>query len=89
MVLAFAVAGVSQVVLERRAGMDFMTVQKEVEMHFWGLIMAASLFTTGVIAYVWNFIRYGMPTALATGKPSMAQEPAPEPPLPAVAAARS
>jgi nitric oxide reductase subunit B len=89
MVLAFAVAGVSQVVLERRVGMDFMTVQKEVEMHFWGLVMAASLFTTGVIAYVWNFIRYGMPTALATGKPSMAQEPAPEPPLPAVAAARS
>ena len=87
MVLAFAVAGVSQVVLERRAGMDFMTVQKEVEMHFWGLIMAASLFTTGVIAYVWNFIRYGFPTALATAKPSM--EAAAEPPSPAIAAARS
>ena len=49
--------------------------------------MAASLFTTGVIAYVWNFIRYGFPTALATAKPSM--EAAAEPPSPAIAAARS
>ncbi len=89
MVLAFAVAGISQVVLERRVGMDFMTVQKEVEMHFWGLVMAASLFTTGVIAYVWNFIRYGFPTALATGKPSMTQEAADVQPLPSIAAARS
>jgi len=63
MTLAFAVAGVSQVVLERRAGMDFLTVQKEVEVHFIGLILAASLFTAGIAAFVWNFIRYGLPNA--------------------------
>lgn len=61
MTLAFAVAGVTQVVLERRVGMEFLQVQSEIEMHFWGLIMAATLFASGIIAYIWNFIRYGMP----------------------------
>lgn len=69
MTLAFAVAGVSQVVLERRAGMDFLTVQKEIEMHFVGLILAASLFTAGIIAFVWNFVRYGWPTAAVATAP--------------------
>ena len=34
MTLAFAVAGISQVVLERRVGLDFLTVQKELHVHF-------------------------------------------------------
>ncbi|MFO0610714.1 MAG: cbb3-type cytochrome c oxidase subunit I [Polyangiales bacterium] len=61
MTLAFGVAGVSQVYLERRVGMDFIVVQKEIEVHFVGLILAASLFTVGVVAFVWNFIRHGLP----------------------------
>ena len=61
MTLAFAVAGVSQVVLERRAGMEFLAVQKEIQVHFWGLILAATLFTAGITAFVWNFVRYGLP----------------------------
>jgi hypothetical protein len=74
MTLAFAVAGVTQVVLERRVGMDFLTVQKEIEVHFSGLILAASLFTLGIIAFVYNFIvrhargRAPAPTA-ATPRP--------------------
>ncbi len=67
MTLAFAVAGVSQVYLERKVGLDFLTVQKEVEVHFAGLLLAASLFTIGIIAFVWNFIRYGLPKAEAFG----------------------
>ena len=63
MTLAFGVAGVTQVVLERRVGMDFITVQKEIEVHFWGLILAASLFTVGISAFIWVFIRSGMPVA--------------------------
>jgi len=89
MTLAFAVAGVSQVVLERRAGMDFLTVQKEIEVHFWGLILAATLFSLGITAFVWDFIRYGMPNAPLRGGGDVA-EPAPEPAPPAVpAVARS
>lgn len=61
MTLAFAVAGITQVYLERKVGLDFLTVQKEVEVHFFGLVLAAGLFTLGIIAFVWNFIRYGRP----------------------------
>ncbi len=61
MTLAFAVAGIAQVYLERKMGLDFLAVQKEIEVHFLGLVLAASLFTAGIIAYVWNFIRFGLP----------------------------
>lgn len=61
MTAAFAVAGVTQVYLERKVGMDFLAVQKEVEVHFYGVLLAASLFTLGIIAYIYNFIRYGLP----------------------------
>lgn len=61
MTIAFGIAGVAQVYLERKMGLDFMSVQKEVEIHFLGLVLAASLFTLGIIAFVWNFIRYGLP----------------------------
>ena len=58
---AFAVAGITQVYLERKAGMDFLEVQKAVEVHFFGLILAAALFTVGIGLFIWNFIRHGMP----------------------------
>lgn len=61
MSLAFGVAGITQVYMERKMGVDFLTVQKEVEVHFIGLILAASLFSIGIIAYIWNFIRFGKP----------------------------
>jgi nitric oxide reductase subunit B len=61
MTLAFAVAGVTQVYLERRIGMDFVTVQKEIEVHFMGLILAALLFASGILLFVRNFISYGLP----------------------------
>jgi nitric oxide reductase subunit B len=59
---ALAVAGVTQVVLERRMGMDFLLVQKEVEMHFIGMLLAAGLFTLGIGAFLVNFIQHGLPT---------------------------
>ena len=61
MTLAFAVAGIAQVYLERRMGMDFLEVQKEIQVHFLGLVLAAALFTVGIISFVWNFIRFGWP----------------------------
>ncbi len=67
MTLAFAVAGVTQVVLERRLGMDFLTVQREIEVHFIGLILAASLFTLGIGAFILVFIRSGLPVGRVTG----------------------
>jgi nitric oxide reductase subunit B len=67
MVLAFAVAGVTQVYLERKAGMDFLAVQKEIQVHFFGVVLAAGLFALGVAAYVWNFIRHGLPVGEVVG----------------------
>ncbi len=85
MTLAFAVAGVSQVVLERRAGMDFLTVQSEIEMHFWGLILAATLFSSGILVFMWDFIRSGWPRGTLT--PGVARSATPPDALPAAAAA--
>lgn len=58
---AFAVAGITQVYLERRVGMDFLATQEAIEIHFVGLILAASLFSVGIVLYIWNFIQYGLP----------------------------
>lgn len=65
MTVAFGIAGVSQVYLERKVGLDFLTVQKEVQVHFIGLALAATLFTFGIGAFIYNFIRYGLPVAKA------------------------
>lgn len=61
MTVAFGIAGVAQVYLERKMGMDFLLVQKEIEVHFLGLIMAAVLFSLGIFAFIWIFIKYGLP----------------------------
>ncbi len=62
MTAAFAVAGVTQVYLERKIGMDFVDTQKAMEVHFLILIACAALFTVGVLMYIHNFFKYGMPT---------------------------
>ncbi len=61
MTAAFAVAGVTQVYLERRVGMDFLAVQNELAVHFIGLILAAGVFALGVLAFVYTFWRAGWP----------------------------
>lgn len=63
MTMAFAVAGVTQVYLERKMGLDFLLVQKELHPHFLGLVLAASLFALGIGLYIYQFFRYGMPVA--------------------------
>jgi nitric oxide reductase subunit B len=63
MTIAFGIAGIAQVYLERKMGLDFLSVQKEIEIHFAGLALAACVFTLGVGAFIWNFIRFGMPKA--------------------------
>jgi nitric oxide reductase subunit B len=74
---AFAVAGVSQVYLERKSGMDFLAVQKAIEVHFMGLLLAASLFAVGIGLYIWNFIQYGLPQANVEGSSALAVEAEP------------
>jgi len=61
MTTAFAAAGVAQVYLERRVGLEFMVAQKEIEVHFLVLILCATLFTAGVVMFIINFLKYGTP----------------------------
>ena len=58
---AFAVAGIAQVYMERRIGMDFLAVQEAVEVHFGGVVLPALLLTFGIALFIWNFIQYGLP----------------------------
>ena len=62
MTVAFGVAGVAQVYLERKFKMDFMEVQAEISVHFLVLVLCATLFTTGIIYYIVDFYKHGKPT---------------------------
>jgi len=62
MTVAFGVAGVAQVYLERKFKMDFMEVQNEISIHFVVLILCATVFTVGIVLYIMNFFQYGKPT---------------------------
>ena len=73
---AFAVAGVAQVYLERLGGMDFLAVQEELHVHFFMLVLAACLFSTGILLFIWDFISYGLPVESESVLPA-ASEPVP------------
>jgi len=64
---ALAVAGITQVNLERRMGLDFMLVQKEIQVHFIGMLLAAALFTVGIGMFIVTFLRHGLPNDEALG----------------------
>ncbi len=64
---ALAVAGITQVNLERRMGLDFMAVQKEIQIHFVGMLLAAALFTIGIVMFLITFFRHGLPSNEAVG----------------------
>ncbi len=58
---ALAVAGIAQVYLERRMGMDFLAVQEELGVHFLGMILAATVFSIGITLIIVNMVRHGLP----------------------------
>ena len=62
MTVAFGVAGVVQVYLERKLKMEFMMVQNEISIHFVVLLICATMFTTGISLFIYDFIKYGRPT---------------------------
>ncbi len=63
MTVAFGVAGVAQVYMERiTKAMSFMQVQKEIEVHFIVLIIMATLFIIGITLYIIEFVKHGQPS---------------------------
>lgn len=59
---AFAVAGVAQVYLERVYKEEFMQVQNELQVHFFVLVLGATVLTTGLLLFIIDFIKYGLPS---------------------------
>lgn len=62
MTAAFAAAGVAQVYMERIMGLEFGVVQKEIQVHFLVLVLLATMFSTGICLYIYEFVRHGKPT---------------------------
>ena len=79
MTAAFAVAGVTQVYLERRIGLDFLDVQDAVAVHFWALILAACLFTLGILLFIWDFVRHGTPLRMKADTSTATDAPVAQP----------
>lgn len=73
MVAAFTVAGIVQVYLWRLIGMDFMVVRTEYMSFwmFWVFFFGLTLFTPGVLIYVWDFFTLGAKSKVAL-KPARA-----------------
>lgn len=71
---AFAVAGIAQVYLERKVGLDFLDVQDSVRVHFLGLILASCLFSFGIGLFIKNFIAYGLPNDSMLGSSDASAE---------------
>ncbi len=72
MVAAFTLAGVVQVYLWRLLGMDFMVVRTQYMNFwmFWVFFFGLTMFTPGVLMYVWDFFALG-------AKPKLATQPTP------------
>jgi len=68
MTTAFAAAGVAQVYLERMVGLEFMVASQEIEVHFLVLVLSASIFATGIVLFIVNFLKYGQPNDEALGQ---------------------
>lgn len=62
MTVAFGVAGVAQVYLERKVGLEFGDVQKEIQVHFFILVCCATMFTTGIGMFIYEFFKHGRPS---------------------------
>lgn len=67
MTAAFGVAGVAQVYLERKTGLEFGAVQQEIEVHFLVLVINATVFATGITMFIVEFFRFGKPNDEAIG----------------------
>lgn len=61
MVICFALIGILQVYLERMLDLDFFVVRDELKFYFGCLIFFASLFISGILSFIFVFIKSGLP----------------------------
>jgi nitric oxide reductase subunit B len=55
MTMAFAAAGIGQVYLERILGFGYLETQAKIQVHFLMLVATGTLFTAGVVLFLWDF----------------------------------
>ena len=55
MTLSFATAGIGQVYLERIMGLGYLDAQLQIQVHFLMLVATGSVFTVGVLLFIWDF----------------------------------
>ena len=63
MTMALAAAGVTQTYLERIMGFGYLETQQKLQVHYLMWLGTAVIFAAGVIAFIWDFARAGLPRA--------------------------
>ncbi len=61
MVISFGLAGVVQVYLERMLDLDFFVIRDELKLFFGCLISLAIIFASGILSFIFIFIKSGLP----------------------------
>jgi nitric oxide reductase subunit B len=61
MTMALAAAGISQTYLERILGFGYLETQQKIQVHYVMWLATAVVFTLGAGAYLWDFVRAGVP----------------------------
>lgn len=61
MVVSFALIGLLQVYLERMLDLDFFVIREELKFFFGCLICSAMIFITGILSFIFVFIKCGLP----------------------------
>jgi nitric oxide reductase subunit B len=67
MTMAIGAAGLTQTYLERILGVGYLETQRKIQVHYLMWLATGVLFAAGVAAYVWDFVRAGLPRAAPEG----------------------
>jgi nitric oxide reductase subunit B len=66
MTMALAAAGVTQTYLERIMGFGYLETQQKLQVHYLMWLATSVLFAAGVIAFIWDFAKAGLPRTALT-----------------------
>ena len=66
MTMALAAAGITQTYLERIMGFGYLETQQKIQVHYLMWLATSIVFAAGVIAFIWDFAKAGLPRATVT-----------------------
>jgi nitric oxide reductase subunit B len=66
MTMALAAAGITQTYLERIMGFGYLETQQKIQVHYLMWLATSIVFAAGVIAFIWDFAKAGLPRATIT-----------------------